>query len=192
MKRTRSRVFIVSGPSGSGKTTICQKVLKETFGLAESVSCTTRRPRREETDGVDYEFVSRDYFLKGINEGAFLEYAEVFGNLYGTPKKSVEKLLGEGKDVLLCIDVQGASQVKKNIKDAILIFIVPPSFDDLEKRLINRSSETAAQIKERLKTAKKELKQANFYDYTVVNDNVEAAERDLKAIILDERNRRVV
>lgn len=192
MKRSKTRVFIVSGPSGSGKTTICAQILKSGLGLVNSVSYTTRLPRGKEEQGVDYVFISKEKFLKGIDNGDFLEYAEIFGNLYGTPKKNVDKVLSKGKDVLLCIDVQGAGQVKRNLKEAVLIFIVPPSFDELKKRLIKRSSETEEQIRERLRIAKEELKQASFYDYVIVNDDIKDAVRELKAVIFAERRKKFI
>jgi len=182
---SKSKVFIVSAPSGCGKTTLCKKLLKDKCKLHQSVSITTRPPRRGERNGSDYFFVSAEEFIRMIDAKELLEYEENFGYLYGTPKKAVEDLLKKGKNVLLSIDVKGAMNVRKNYpQDSVLIFIMPPSMDELKKRLESREADTTKAILNRLKVAKQEVACRDRYDYVVVNDRLGAAYKKLKEIIL--------
>jgi guanylate kinase len=184
-----AKLFVISAPSGSGKTTLCNKLLKDKLGLAQSVSMTTRTPREGEKNGSDYNFVSEKYFKAIIKKNGFLEYEENFGSLYGTPKKFIKDRLKKDLSVLLSIDVKGAMKVKKEYPDeSILIFIMPPSLDALKKRLRLRRSEDKKEISTRLKLAKKEIGFKKKYDYTVVNDRLDAAYNKLKKIVLSEIN----
>jgi guanylate kinase len=181
------KLFIVSAPSGSGKTTLCNKLLGDYLGLANSVSMTTRRPRPDEVEGIDYHFVSRKKFQKMIGAGEFLEYEENFGELYGTPEKFIANNLKSGKSVLLSIDVKGAMKVKRAYPDeSVLIFILPPSVGTLKKRLFSRHSEDIAAIKRRVAFARKELSYKNRYDHRIVNNHLANAYKRLKDIILSE------
>jgi len=180
-------VFVISAPSGTGKTTLIREILKRVPGLTYSVSYTTRPPRPGEVDGVDYRFVTREQFLEMVKKGEFLEWAEVHGDLYGTPKGALSP--PAGNDVILDIDPQGARQVKELKPDAVLIFLLPPSLEELERRLRERKKDPEEAIRQRLINAKKELEQIGLYDYTVVNDEVEKALQYLSAIILAERSR---
>ena len=178
------KIFIVSAPSGCGKTTLCKKLLKDKIKLCPSVSITTRPARRGEKNGADYFFMSAEEFIRMIDAKELLEYEENFGYLYGTPKKSVEDLLQKGKNVLLSIDVKGAMNVRKLYPhNSILIFVMPPSMDELKKRLEQRESDTAKSILNRLKIAKQEIAHRDKYDYVVVNDKLDAAYKALKDII---------
>jgi guanylate kinase len=181
----KGRLFVISGPSGSGKGTICGELLSGAGvgGPALSVSVTTRKPRPGEKDGVSYHFVTEDVFRALIDEGGFLEYAEVFGGFYGTPKSSVTETLDEGRDVLLEIDVQGAMQVKRNYPESILVFILPPSLGDLRKRIEGRGSESDAQIAQRVGEAAREVGAVVHYDYAVVNDDIGKAVAEIKDIL---------
>lgn len=135
-KKNRGVLIVISGPSGAGKGTICKELLKNNDNLYLSVSATTRNPREGEIDGVNYYFLTRENFLKRVEENDFLEYAEVYGNCYGTPKSNVEKMLEEGKDVILEIDIQGALKVKENFSEGVFIFVLPPSMEELKQRII--------------------------------------------------------
>lgn len=175
-------IFIVSAPSGVGKTTLIHEVLARDPRLRFSVSCTTRPPRPGERDGVDYRFLDRASFVDGIRGGRFLEWAEVHGNLYGTDGAQVAAYLGEGYDVLLDIDVQGARQVKGKIPGAAAVFILPPSLAVLRERLAGRGTESEADMTRRLRAADEEIQNAPWYDFLVVNDRLEEAVADLAAI----------
>ncbi|ADU97365.1 guanylate kinase [Thermovibrio ammonificans] len=185
--KLKGLLIVVSAPSGTGKTTLCHMLLKEIPTLEFSVSYTTRPPREGEVDGRDYHFVTKEQFERMIEEGDFLEWANVYGNLYGTSKSQVLKALEEGRDILLDIDTQGALQVKKNFPEAVLIFILPPSLEELERRLRKRGTDPEEVIERRLKTAREELKKALCYDYLVVNDELEKAFDQLKGIITAEK-----
>ena len=189
LSRRRGTLFVVSAPSGTGKTTLCSMLMKSVCGIQYSISYTTRKPRKGEINGKDYFFVSEEEFRKMIERGEFLEWAEVHGHLYGTSRSQIEKAIHEGKDVLLDIDTQGAINIKNQIKDAVLIFILPPSWEELEKRLKLRGTENQEEIKKRLKTAREEVKKINFYDYVIVNDEIQKAFEQLKSIIIAERCR---
>ncbi len=186
----RGLVLVVSAPSGAGKTTLCRRLLQEDREISFSVSYTTRPPRPNERNGVDYFFVSREEFQALIEAGAFLEWAEVHGHLYGTSKEQVMQALEEGKDVLLDIDVQGAAQVRKALgQDAVLVFVLPPSFEELERRLRKRSTEDESVIQRRLRNARQEIARAPEFDYLVLNDDLSLALKTLLAILNAERQR---
>ncbi len=190
IERRKGKIFIISAPSGSGKTTLCEQLLSlKLKGLTRSVSATTRTPRAGEKKNKDYFFISPQEFENRRKKEAFLEWARVLDNFYGTPRRFVEKELGEGKDVILSIDVQGAMQVKKSCPAAVLIFILPPSFENLKIRLKRRSTESSREIHKRLNLARQEVSYLPKYDYVVVNDTVGKATEKLKAIIIAERCR---
>ena len=179
----KGKFIIISGPSGVGKGTICNVLLKE-LNAWYSVSMTTREIRNGEVDGVNYYFISKDEFRKRIDEGKLLEYNIYNGNYYGTPKDKVLEKLDDGVNVFLEIDVNGARNVKNIFPDALLIYIAPPSIDDLRERLTQRGTENLDTIENRLKIAENELKQVDFYDYVVVNDNLDDAICKVREIIL--------
>ena len=180
----RGLLVVISGPSGVGKGTVRSALFNMTgHDLVYSVSMTTRAPREGEVDGVDYYFVTREEFEQRIRENKLLEYAEFVGNYYGTPLDKVEEQLALGKEVVLEIEVQGALQVREKMKDALFIFIAPPSIEDLYQRLINRGTEPIETINERIAKAKREIKLAYLYDYIVVNDDVDNAADKILAII---------
>lgn len=184
------KLFVLSGPSGVGKGTVRDNILKDkSINLVFSISMTTRKPREGEIDGVHYYFVSNEYFEEEIKKDEFLEYARFVNNYYGTPKKAIEKLLNSGKNVLLEIEVQGAKQVMEKCKDAITIFMMPPSFEELEKRIRGRRSEPEEIVQERLNKAKSEMQEKVKYKYVVLNDTVENASSAIIKIIHDESNK---
>lgn len=189
MKKQRGQLIILSGPSGAGKGTVCQAATAHNPNLKISISATTRAPRGAERDGVEYFFLDKADFEKKIEENAFLEYAKVHDHYYGTPKAHVLQMLDEGTDVILEIDVQGAAQIKEKLGFGVLIFIAPPSIQVLKERLVNRKTDSDAQIQLRMKNALTELQQAEHYDYVIVNDTVDQAVADLEAIIQAERCR---
>jgi len=189
LKQQRGQLIILSGPSGAGKGTVCQAATAHNPNLKISISATTRAPRGAERDGVEYFFLDKADFEKKIEENAFLEYAKVHDHYYGTPKAHVLQMLDEGTDVILEIDVQGAAQIKEKLGFGVLIFIAPPSIQVLKERLVNRKTDSDAQIQLRMKNALTELKQAEHYDYVIVNDTVDQAAADLEAIIRAERCR---
>ena len=185
-KGKRGVLFVFSGPSGVGKGTLKAKVFEEFAGrIAYSVSATTRGPREGEVDGKDYFFISRQEFERRVKNNEFLEHAEFAGNCYGTPRAYVEKLLDSGMNVVLEIDVQGALQVMKSMPECVSVFILPPSFEELEHRLRGRGTETEEKVRERLETAKRELPYAPQYDYQIVNGgDIEAAYQSLRDVFL--------
>lgn len=181
-------LIVISGPSGAGKGTICKALIEdEAFWI--SVSATTRNPRAGEIEGENYHFLSRENFLSRIEQGDFLEYAEVYGNLYGTPKSNVIEMLESGKNVVLEIDIQGALRVKENYPEGIFIFILPPSMEELKKRIIGRGSETPESLMTRFKSAYKEINYVSKYSYAVVNDTVEEAVKKIRSIVVAEKCR---
>ena len=179
----RGRLYILSAPSGAGKTTLCNKLLRTTPGLVRSVSVTTRPPRRGEVDGKDYRFVSPAAFQRLKRNGGLLEWTEYAHAFYGTPLDPLERFLAEGKDVMLLLDVRGAQEVKKRFKKATTIFLLPPSFEDLKKRLARRRTEKGRDIEKRLHLAKQEMTQMDWYDHVVVNDDIRRAVQVLKKIV---------
>jgi guanylate kinase len=185
----RGQLFIVSAPSGTGKTTLAERLAQRVPGLRLSRSYTSRPARAGEQDGVDYNFISRPAFEAMAREGAFLEWADVFGNLYGTGAEDTEALLARGEDVVLVIDVQGARQVRSRGIETIGIFVLPPSAAVLEQRLRGRSKDSEEQIRRRLEVAGAEVDEYSQYEYVVINDEVEAAVERLRAIVGAERAR---
>ena len=179
----RGKLLVLSGPSGCGKGTVLRELMRGREDMAFSVSATTRAPRPGEVDGREYYFVSRERFDEMVAEGELLEHAEFVGNCYGTPKAPVLQQLENGKHVLLDIEVQGAAQVKKAMPEAVLVFLAPPSLEELERRLRGRGTETEEKIQQRLKTAGYEMTLAGEYDYTVVNDEVARAAAELAEIL---------
>lgn len=182
-------LFVLSGPSGCGKTTLCEKLLTERLGLVRSVSVTTRGARGEEKQNRDYIYTDTEDFKRRLANNEFLEHAKVFGSYYGTPKRFIDRTLKSGKDVLLNIDTQGAAQIKQKTKNAVLIFIMPPSIKELRKRLIGRLTDTRPQILKRLNIARGEMKAIRHYDYYVINDKLREAAGILKHIIIASRHR---
>jgi guanylate kinase len=189
-RRTTGRLFIISAPSGAGKSTLCRVVRQRLPDLRYSVSYTTRNPRGEEKNGIDYHFISPAAFRKGINAGKWAEWAEVHGNYYGTSAEFIDRTLGEGCDVLLDIDVQGMEQILKRYPDSVTIFIMPPSLAVLRQRLQDRGTDSAASISKRLDNAAAELRQRKRYRHIVVNDRLEEAVEKLTAIIAVRRTGR--
>ena len=187
--RVEGSLIVVSAPSGSGKTTLCRRLLAEVPGLEFSISHTTRPPRSGETEGIDYHFVSRSAFERLRDSGAFLEWAEVAGHLYGTSAEAVQRTLRRGSDALLDVDTQGALAIRAAIPEAVLVFILPPGPEALLARLENRGSETPETLERRLGLARGEIDKASSYDYLVVNDDLEAAFERLRAIVLAARCR---
>ncbi len=182
-------IIVVSAPSGAGKTTVCDKLLKDMPELAMSVSYTTRKPRESEENSRDYVFVSKEDFLKEREKGLFLEWAEVHGHLYGTPRDFLERRIENGSDTVLDIDVQGAELIHAAIPDAVLVLLLPPSLDELERRLRGRGSDSDEDIQIRLDNAIAEFERNSMFDYFVVNEDFEKAVESLKAIIRAERRR---
>ncbi|UCD55208.1 MAG: guanylate kinase [Candidatus Omnitrophota bacterium] len=179
----KGQIFVISAPSGCGKTTICKRISKKIKFLVPSISVTTRRPRPGERRGKDYYYISRRFFEKEIKKGNLLEWEENFGYLYGTPKRFIREKLKRGKNLLLSIDVKGAMNVKKIFPESTLIFIKPPSMAELARRLKSRNTDADAEIGDRLKIAKKELKFAKRYNYVVVNKKLEDAVNEVVSII---------
>ena len=188
MKKT-GRTFIISGPSGVGKSTVLGALFAGRDDLYFSVSATTRSPREGEADGKDYHFITADLFRSMIGQDAFLEYAEYVGNFYGTPRQYVDEALEHGQDVVLDIAIQGAAQVYARRPDTVRIFIAPPSWAELERRLTARGTDSPEKIQKRLLRAKVELESARDYDYLVINDTVEEAVEELRAIMRAEHCR---
>ena len=180
-------LFVISAPSGAGKTTLCKAVLEKITGLQFSVSYTTRPPRKEEIDGKDYFFVDETRFKAGIAEGEFIEWAEVHGNLYGTSRQQLRRFTSEGIDLLLDIDTQGAMNLQEQSEEAVYIYILPPSFDILKKRLVNRGEDSPEVVEKRLQKAGDEIRCYHRYQYLIVNEGLEVAQKDLESIILAER-----
>jgi guanylate kinase len=189
MSATEPLVLIVSGPSGSGKSTLVEKIL-QLPGTMLSVSCTTRQPRKTERDGKWYTFVSEAEFQQMVAAGEFLEYAQVFGkNWYGTPRKWLERAQAGKKDLVLEIDVQGALQAKQKLPGAVAVFVVPPSSEDLERRIRARGQDSEDEIHRRLDRARQEMLNYSSYDFAVINDDLERAGREVQAIALASRCR---
>lgn len=185
----RGLLFVVSAPSGTGKTTVVERLAHVVPSLAVSRSYTSRPARAGESDGVDYNFITRQRFDEMIAADAFLEWADVFGNLYGTSAADAERDLAAGRDLVLVIDVEGARQVRRRCPDMVGVFVMPPSFAVLEHRLRGRSQDTEAEMQQRLRTARAEVAAVTEYDYVVINDELEACVDRLRAIVLAERAR---
>lgn len=185
----KGKIFIISGPSGAGKSTVLRTLMERRENLCFSVSATTRPPREGEIDGVHYHFLTETAFREWIARGAFLEYAAYTGHFYGTPEKFVQEALDRGQDVMLDIDVQGAAQIREKRPDAAGVFIAPPSWEELERRLCGRGAGGEEQVRRRLDRAREELRAAGSYQYVVVNDALENAVRELDAIMTAEHCR---
>ena len=186
---TKGLLIVVSAPSGAGKTSLCREILKYIPDIKHSISYTTRAPRSSERDGIDYHFVTEDIFKKMIEEDAFIEWAIVHGNYYGTCKQELETLLEEGNDIILDIDSQGAMQIRQKFNNGVFIYILPPSFEDLRERLTVRKSDSPEEIEKRLRKAREEIKNYTMYDYLIINDEFDKALERLKAIIIASRIR---
>ena len=182
-KIDRGILLVISGSSGTGKGTVCNSLRKRRPDLEYSISATTRSPRAGETDGVEYFFLTREEFKRKIDAGDFLEYADNYGNFYGTPRDKVLEQLNLGKTILLEIDVQGARQVQKNYPDGVFIFLLPPSIEELRRRITGRNSETEESIQKRLSIVNDELESGKSYNYVVINDEVEKAVDEICAIL---------
>lgn len=187
-ERGKGRLFVVSGPSGSGKSSLCNALLQKHADLRLSISCTTRAPRPGEADGVQYHFLSRDGFEAQVEAGAFLEWANVHGNLYGTRSFDVELALADGDDILLEIDWQGAAQVAEKIHDACRIFILPPSIEALRVRLTARAQDDSAVVEKRVAAAESEMAHAHEAHYRIVNDNFDQALDELHSVYINNRS----
>lgn len=188
-QKSNALVYVLSSPSGGGKTTLRTKLLEKLPFTYYSVSCTTRKPRSDEVEGRDYRFVEPEYFKKQIEDDAFLEFAQVFDQFYGTPREPILKALKENRDVLLDLDPQGALEVKSQLR-AVLIYIIPPSLESLKSRLFRRDSDDHDEILKRLAEARNELKYIDQYDYAVINDRVEHT-RDVILSILESEKHKV-
>lgn len=189
-QKSKGLLIVISGPSGAGKGTICNRLIEDMKDTKLSISMTSRAPRGKEVDGVEYYFVSKEEFEERIDNDEFLEYAVVHNNqYYGTPKAKIEEDLSKGKNVILEIDIQGALKVKEKVSEALFIFIMPPSMEELKNRLIKRNTETKDKILERFKTAYNEINEFTKYNYIVVNDKVEKAVEKVKSIITAEKCR---
>jgi guanylate kinase len=187
--KKKGLLVVVSGPSGAGKGTICKNFMELNKEMLLSISSTTRNPRENEIDGVNYNFITKQDFEDLIGTDSLLEYVHVFGNYYGTPKKWVLECIEKGKDVLLEIEIVGAMKVKEKYPDAILVFVLPPSLKELKNRIVTRGTETIEQIENRMARAMQEIKTIEKYDYFIFNDNLTRAVDDLEAIISAEKNK---
>lgn len=190
MIEERGILFVLSGPSGVGKGTVRKALFEKNINLQYSISVTTRQPREGERNGIDYFFKTKEEFEQMIEENKLLEWAQFVGNYYGTPVDYVRETLDSGKDVFLEIEVQGAMQVRHSFPEAVLIFLIPPSLEELKNRIIGRGTETEEIVKGRLDTAKVEIEMMNAYDYVVVNDQVEKACERIESIVQAEHFRR--
>ncbi len=183
-------IVVISGPSGVGKGTVIEKMLKLDPKLTRVVTCTTRKPRQGEMDGKDYFFLTSEKFFEKVRNKELVEFAFVHGNYYGTPKEEIENGIRNGKDVVLQIDVQGAKKIKSNYPDALLIFLLPPDMEVLKERLSGRGTETEEEKELRLKRAEEEIDERVFYDYIVVNDDLDETVKEILEIIKEEREKR--
>ncbi len=190
----KGRIFVLSGPSGAGKSTLIKGIRQKIRDIGYSVSHTTRMPRPNEKNGADYFFVDKAVFRDMINKNAFVEWALVYDDYYGTSYGTLEEKLNDGQDIILDIDIQGAKNIKEKIDGSLLIFILPPSRDILEKRLRKRATDNADSIEKRISEAEKELSNCRWYDYLIMNDDLEKATKELESIILADRcsNKRII
>lgn len=189
MVKKKGLLLVVSGPSGAGKGTICKELLKKNDQIKLSVSATTRKPRTGEVDGVNYFFIEKEKFTMMIENGEFLEYAQIYDNFYGTPKAAIMECLDKGQDVILEIEMQGAKQIKDVCPDGVFIFVLPPSLEELKNRIVGRGTETAEEIEKRFSCAFEEINRIVDYDYFIVNDDVEKSAREIECIISSEKNK---
>jgi guanylate kinase len=181
------QLFIISAPSGAGKSTILTAVKKRVSGLGYSISHTTRKPRGDERNGVDYHFVDDRTFTKMINEGAFVEWAKVYDNFYGTSSSNLQDQTSSGLDVLMDVDIQGGQNIKDRFPDSVLIFLLPPSLEELERRLRERGTDNEPVIRARMESAADDIKNCTWYDYIIVNDKLEKAIDEAQSIIVSKR-----
>lgn len=186
MNKQEGILIVLSGPSGAGKGTVCKRLLMET-DIQYSISATTRKPRPGEKDGREYFFITKEEFENKIEKGGLLEWAKVYDNYYGTPKKFVEEMLAQGRDCILEIDPQGAQKVRAAKPDGVLVFIAPPSMHELKNRITNRGTENPSEINKRLSCANQEMLCMRNYDYVVINDTIEEAVKKIKAILIAEK-----
>lgn len=186
-RKNRGSLFIVSAPSGAGKTTLCKELSSILPDLKHSISYTTRQKRKGEVNNRDYTFISEEAFRRLVKKGEFIEWAKVHGNFYGTSRKRLDSMLDKGINVILDVDTQGAKQIRKQRKDGVYIFILPPSMKVLRERLKNRMSNSEEEIKRRLGRAVAEIKDYKMYDYVIINDRFEDALNGLKAIVLSQK-----
>ena len=189
MLNRKGLLLVVSGPSGAGKGTICKALLNKNDQIKLSVSATTRKPRNGEVHGVNYFFIEKEEFTKMIENGEFLEYAQIYDNFYGTPKAAIIECLEKGQDVILEIEMQGARQIKEVYPEGVFIFVLPPSLEELKSRIVGRGTETQEEIEKRFSCAFEEINQIVNYDYFIVNEDVEKSVRELEAIISSEKNK---
>ena len=182
-------LLVVSGPSGAGKGTICKALLNKNDQIKLSVSATTRKPRNGEVHGVNYFFIEKEEFAKMIENGEFLEYAQIYDNFYGTPKAAIIECLEKGQDVILEIEMQGARQIKEVYPEGVFIFVLPPSLEELKSRIVGRGTETQEEIEKRFSCAFEEINQIVNYDYFIVNEDIEKSVSDVEAIICAEKNK---
>jgi len=182
-------LLVVSGPSGAGKGTICKALLNKNDQIKLSVSATTRKPRTGEVHGVNYFFLEKEEFTTMIENGEFLEYAQIYDNFYGTPKAAIIECLEKGQDVILEIEMQGAKQIKEVYPEGVFIFVLPPSLEELKSRIVGRGTETAEEIEKRFSCAFEEINQIENYDYFIVNEDVDKSVNDVEAIICAEKNK---
>ena len=189
MLNRKGLLLVVSGPSGAGKGTICKALLNKNDQIKLSVSATTRKPRNGEVHGVNYFFIEKEEFTKMIENGEFLEYAQIYDNFYGTPKAAIIECLEKGQDVILEIEMQGARQIKEVYPEGVFIFVLPPSLEELKSRIVGRGTETQEEIEKRFSCAFEEINQIVNYDYFIVNEFIENSVSDVEAIICDEKNK---
>ena len=189
MLNRKGLLLVVSGPSGAGKGTICKALLNKNDQIKLSVSATTRKPRNGEVHGVNYFFIEKEEFTKMIENGEFLEYAQIYDNFYGTPKAAIIECLEKGQDVILEIEMQGARQIKEVYPEGVFIFVLPPSLEELKSRIVGRGTETQEEIEKRFSCAFEEINQIVTYDYFIVNEDIEKSVSDVEAIICAEKNK---
>lgn len=189
MLNRKGLLLVVSGPSGAGKGTICKALLNKNDQIKLSVSATTRKPRNGEVHGVNYFFIEKEEFTKMIENGEFLEYAQIYDNFYGTPKAAIIECLEKGQDVILEIEMQGARQIKEVYPEGVFIFVLPPSLEELKSRIVGRGTETQEEIEKRFSCAVEEINQIVNYDYFIVNEDIEKSVSDVEAIICAEKNK---
>ena len=189
MLNRKGLLLVVSGPSGAGKGTICKALLNKNDQIKLSVSATTRKPRNGEVHGVNYFFIEKEEFTKMIENGEFLEYAQIYDNFYGTPKAAIIECLEKGQDVILEIEMQGARQIKEVYPEGVFKFVLPPSLEELKSRIVGRGTDTQEEIEKRFSCAFEEINQIVNYDYFIVNEDIEKSVSDVEAIICAEKNK---
>lgn len=181
-------LFVLSGPSGSGKTTLAKHIVEKVDKVDFAISYTTRKKREGETDGIDYKFITEKKFRDMIDNNEYAEWAEVHGNLYGTPVKEIDKAIESGKDILLDIDIQGSSQIRKSYKNSVHIFLIPPDLNELRNRLSKRNTEKLEDLEKRMVTAIKEISKIQDYDYIIISDDIDNSLQKLESIIKSVRS----